>query len=706
MKNNKSNRKPYLLIHGNNKASKTQLFKKNIDDIQGTECTHQNDKSDLDSLNSEYFKNSSHQNKVSSKVRLYKNQNTQKNKNHHFNKTIQKYQDNSQSSAFPESTTSITDSSSSSPNQSDNESYFEQGNAEANDQSSSNQNTPGVIVYDTVYLSSEESSEDPSVICKPVIISAVEKKFKTFSDYAKVTHKNILGNLTFINSIETKTNDNQYYSLPDCEIGQSLNLSEKIDDKLRSSYNFNFSIDEKSVDTLNDLQCYSNDNDSQPEDEVKENFDNIANVRIIVTDEQNEIIENTNTTVSNIEIVDVKKSLKNTSLRKGSIKSKSRGIRRSVVRTQSFKTMSRPQILQIFDTKRKIKPSTNNDEHSKTEFLDKVNSVKKFWSKLSDDIPVEPIKTETNHVTSGEQVVAMPFPDPAPEFKSFSPAIEVVNLNEKKKITTSNDSETSNNDNELMFDHVRYKILKSNAVRNNIIIRNKKDINYGGLLQYLQEYKFQELLANNNVVIVEPVRTKIDARTTNKRKKITEKSRDLENENKKNTKKNNVKKHFFYQPIQVNREMHEDELPTPDIVRKTKQLFENELKSKNTINKHSRLSSSSDNLDLGRRHNFQATVFNFTPKQKPIPKEISASTTNQNKWEILSVSSGISSGKQSPPCCDCYVDEKFNENSEEVVKSNIDLANLKSNKHKNLNENYTAHYVSEVSVSLIYFYIS
>lgn len=687
-----------MIHNGNSKSQLTQLFKSNNDKVRSGECAHnQNDKSDLDSLNSEYFKNSSHQNEtnVTPKVRLYQNHNNHKGKNNQFNKAIHRYQDNSQSSAFPESTTSITDTSSSTSNQSDNESSCKRANEEV---CSTHGPKKNVIVYDTVYLSSEESSEDPSVLCKPVIISAVEKKLKTFSDYTKVAPKNILSNLSFINNIETKTNDNQYYSLPDCSIGQSLNISEKIDDNLRSSYNFRFSVEKKTLkksDVITNNSNSRNNGNHSPTTEintsvVKESVDKSSNVTIIVTDEQDNIIENTNTITRNIEILDAKKDIKSNSLRKNTIQSKSRGIQKSIVRAQSFKTMSRPQILQIFDTKRKLKQSSNNDEFVKAEFLDKVNSVKKFWSKLSD----EPKLQNEQKVTESSSVKIEI--EQAPEqSESLAPSIEIININEKKKPLIV-DSEISNNDTEPLFDHVRYKVLKSNAIRNHIIVRNKKDINYGGLLQYLQEYRFQELLNNNNVVIVEPIRTKVDTRTANKLKKPTEssvKAPKIKNENT-NTKKKNVEKHFFYQPIQVNREMHEDELPSPDIVRKTKQLFERVMPSrliaKNVTNK---LSFSSDNLDLGSRTNFHQTFYNHNSTIKRLSD---IKPTSKERWDAFSVSSGISSGKHSPPCDCVFADEKFNENSEEIVKSNIDLSSYKSSIQKNIGENHTAHYISEV----------
>ncbi|KPJ01575.1 hypothetical protein RR46_08612 [Papilio xuthus] len=60
------------------------------------------------------------------------------------------------------------------------------------------------------------------------------------------------------------------------------------------------------------------------------------------------------------------------------------------------------------------------------------------------------------------------------------------------------------------FDHVRYKVMKSELFKNSMIANYRKEAQFDGLLQYLQDYSFQELLVNNNIVIIEPVRTKVE----------------------------------------------------------------------------------------------------------------------------------------------------------------------------------------------------
>ncbi|XP_076281582.1 javelin isoform X1 [Lasioglossum baleicum] len=150
------------------------------------------------------------------------------------------------------------------------------------------------------------------------------------------------------------------------------------------------------------------------------------------------------------------------------------------------------------------------------------------------------------------------------------------------------------------FDHVRYKIVKSNMFSKNMYNTGRGDVTYEGLMQYLREYSFQELLLDNNVVIIEPVRaetierkpstmSKTRSETTCKiagaiQKKSNE-NRDrncdsADGSNSKSPKQSSIKKHFFYHPIRVNRELIDEELPDPDTVRNVRRMFENTLKMK------------------------------------------------------------------------------------------------------------------------------
>ncbi|KAG7200437.1 hypothetical protein KM043_017886 [Ampulex compressa] len=155
------------------------------------------------------------------------------------------------------------------------------------------------------------------------------------------------------------------------------------------------------------------------------------------------------------------------------------------------------------------------------------------------------------------------------------------------------------------FDHVRYKIVKSNMFGKSMFNGAKGDVTYEGLMHYLREYSFQELLLDNNVVIIEPVRAETIERksTTNAKSKAennckaggeVQKRSELERvdgkvEEGKSGRQSSIRKHFFYQPIRVNRELIDEELPDPDTVRNVRRMFENTLKLKsNTDGEFSR----------------------------------------------------------------------------------------------------------------------
>lgn len=163
------------------------------------------------------------------------------------------------------------------------------------------------------------------------------------------------------------------------------------------------------------------------------------------------------------------------------------------------------------------------------------------------------------------------------------------------------DSIESQQDDGQEFDHVRYKIVKSNMFSKNIYNAGRGDVTYEGLMQYLREYSFQELLLDNNVVIIEPVRAEtIERKPTAMGKARSEptckiagaiqkksdadgRERNCESAdgNPKSPKQSTIKKHFFYHPIRVNRELIDEELPDPDTVRNVRRMFENTLKVKN-----------------------------------------------------------------------------------------------------------------------------
>lgn len=296
--------------------------------------------------------------------------------------------------------------------------------------------------------------------------------------------------------------------------------------------------------------------------------------------------------------------------------------------------MPRPQLLSIIDSKnsvpkreqKKIEKLEDKEaplNQTEREFLHKVDSVRNYWSKMVND---ERDLTKMSTKSSSDIPEALKNED----FQSFFPTVEIVELNGETQAALV----TSRKLNDVEFDHVRYKVMKSDMFQKNLLVGNRKETQFDGLMQYLQDYSFQELLANNNVVIIEPVRTKIE--------KVAEKPREATAAACKITNgasnRNNLKKHFFYHPIRVNKELYEEELPVPDTVRNVRKLFESSLRLGNSEKE----SEASDNL---RRK----TIRYLT---------IDTSFDNNNnlgvsKWDSLSLSSGISSAADLNSPCEC-----------------------------------------------------
>lgn len=134
--------------------------------------------------------------------------------------------------------------------------------------------------------------------------------------------------------------------------------------------------------------------------------------------------------------------------------------------------------------------------------------------------------------------------------------------------------------------------------RGSHIDRDSKVAAFDGLLQYLQDYKhgLREMLVNNNVVIIEPVRqstAKLEDRKSSTRKSASESTCRITGATVKkscNTIVSNtlprqqksqqpiLRRHFFYHPIRTNRSLVDEELPDPDKVRHAREMFERKMK--------------------------------------------------------------------------------------------------------------------------------
>lgn len=202
------------------------------------------------------------------------------------------------------------------------------------------------------------------------------------------------------------------------------------------------------------------------------------------------------------------------------------------------------------------------------------------------------------------------------------------------------------------FDHVRYKVMKSELFKNSMIANYRKEAQFDGLLQYLQDYSFQELLVNNNIVIIEPVRTKVEPsprKNTETCKIAPTMLKKIDNSSSHVDKsKNAIRRHFFYHPIRVNKEIIEEELPNPDTVKKVRNLFEDTLKMKSPVAKDPPLVN--ETLGLTRRATSYRNLIEESKTtqlgaRKKVIRPLTIDTSYGNKkWDNASLSSGVSSG--------------------------------------------------------------
>lgn len=319
--------------------------------------------------------------------------------------------------------------------------------------------------------------------------------------------------------------------------------------------------------------------------------------------------------------------------------------------------MPRPQLLSIIDSKNSVPKKDHrngktdvkveNDKapainQTEREFLHKVDSARSYWSKLAE---VDEIENTSNLKQMSKNFVSSKSSNDIPEalkneeFQSFFPTVEIVELNGETQAALV----TSRKLNDVEFDHVRYKVMKSDMFQKNLLVSNRKETQFDGLMQYLQDYSFQELLANNNVVIIEPVRTKVEKAVESEQpNKAQSAACKITNGALNRNGSNNLKKHFFYHPIRVNKELYEEELPVPDTVRNVRKLFEGSLKRNPALTKADDESKvSSDNM---RRK---------TIRYLTIDTSFDNSNLTAAKWDSISLSSGVSSAADLNSPCEC-----------------------------------------------------
>lgn len=227
-----------------------------------------------------------------------------------------------------------------------------------------------------------------------------------------------------------------------------------------------------------------------------------------------------------IKVVDEVKSLNDKScqsVKEDCLKSKVLNGKRQV-------EMPRPQILHIVESTKKTKPTVSfnlqppkvdppppppplsepNPDEIQQEFHDKVDSIRCYWSKLAtssdgeDTLPDSDTRTkDENHnsdevpqLTSVENIVKTIEGDVGDKKvfnsgkfngeKSFCPTVEIIELDGKTQ-TAVVKAKSADND----FDHVRYKVMKSDTFQKNLLTQSRREAQFDGLMQYLQDYSFQ-----------------------------------------------------------------------------------------------------------------------------------------------------------------------------------------------------------------------
>lgn len=402
-----------------------------------------------------------------------------------------------------------------------------------------------------------------------------------------------------------KEESNQYYSLPDLSIGKNLRYCEKIDKKLRKCENSNRFI--VNIGRHFDVTAESN----IPVDfEVKiSKIPKLKRAKSIKREDKEEefidAVKNLNNTLNGIqqstpEVVEVNKQQSGKRLGRAKYKKH----KENVADVKSEKTKL-PRITEVAEM----------DVESNKEYQKKLGTMRNYWGKINekDKSKVESPKCKIVDVQTKVEDVIKKFENkeekdaekeesivrvakqifensgkgsPIKEkvhifenrsqYESLNPNIvEIIEKNEEKQHQTV---KALSDAFETEFDHVRYRVMKSDLFQKNIFANCQKESQFDGLMQYLQHYSFQELLIDNNIVIIEPIRTKIEHEATPSTKspkiltKMLHKSQNTE------TKDASLRRRFFYHPIRVNKEMNEDELPNPDTVKLVRQLFENGLK--------------------------------------------------------------------------------------------------------------------------------
>lgn len=464
---------------------------------------------------------------------------------------------------------------------------------------------PKLIIKDT----NKNSVEPPiysfrkvsSNMSRPQVLQIIDSKASKQSYPAKMNKSNET-NLNAISSSKTE------------ESNEEIKIDYSAKEKLNNAIKTDIEYQEK----LNSVKSYwsklidkSPENIEESRDEIKENEEDLNNNSSEDISENKEQPKDDSIVLPEISVGSIVKSLE------------------SVKIVDSIRKISQTKLQLWKDETEKVKSDSEIEETT----LEK--KVKETEGNLYEKLIIKHLDNDLSRDTPEIEIVELS---------------NVDNQNQKTQATLIKAKGFENGCDE--FDHVRYKVMKSELFKNSMIANYRKEAQFDGLLQYLQDYSFQELLVNNNIVIIEPVRTKVEPSP----RKNTETCKIPQTLLKKNENtsslidktKNNMRRHFFYHPIRVNKEIIEEELPNPDTVKKVRNLFEDTLKMKTPVSQDPPLLNES--LGLTRRATSyrnlnEETKVTKVGGRKKVIRQLTIDTSYGNKkWDNASLSSGVSSG--------------------------------------------------------------
>lgn len=400
------------------------------------------------------------------------------------------------------------------------------------------------------------------------------------------------------NKQTTNLIDNQYHSLPDINVSRNLQKCEKIDRKLRkcdtnrfiinigshfdvtSSSNCNIPVDfELKIAKIPKTTSNNNSDNRKPEivgvktkdnvtvmasKEFQQKIDSMRNYWSKITGENDktgpeEIIENPTTKCKVVDLQEKKKD--------------------NIVQINK----------QLFEPKFELNKEVSNSFFRNPYFENQFQSLNPNIVEIIENGDTK--VSESFSLTNNAQCDTKECNDTEKQEIAVCKKCEEKDCS--KKVRSKKLRVFQSPEDEPQFDHIRYRVVKSDVFQKKIFANCEKESQFDGLMQYLQDYSFQELLIDNNIVIIEPIRSCVPYQ--NKSKKTTRNITSMLHKNDDNTKHGSLKRHFFYHPIRVNREVRDDELPNPDTVKQVRQFFEYGLKR----------SQSTDRLKEIRRNSLQ-----------------------------------------------------------------------------------------------------